>query len=185
MQALVWLILAAAVLGLGGGHWLGRAAALVLASMAGLTLPDLDQLLPLDHRSAITHSVLPIAVALYRPGWWPVAGGLALGLGFHLAADVFPNSMVGFATVKLPFAGSMGPGASYLWLAANSVAATLAGVVLAARDFAWRIALALLSVVLAIGASYLFVTDGGWPALGVYGTGGWLALRRYRGLEVR
>ncbi len=64
--------------------------ALLLALIAGLDLPDIDQPLPLDHRSAVTHSVLPALLALVRRWARPVAGGLALGLGLHLSADVFP-----------------------------------------------------------------------------------------------
>src|SRR3712207_9575641 len=45
----------------------------------------------------------------------------------HLAADVFPNGMTGYATVKLPFAGSIGSGASYAWLAVNALGAAFLG----------------------------------------------------------
>ena len=89
-----------------GTRWpVAFALAVVLAAWAGTTLPDIDQFLPLDHRSALTHSLLPAALA-WR--WRAAAAGLALGLGLHLSADLFPNAMQGFATVKLPFAGSIG-----------------------------------------------------------------------------
>lgn len=156
--------------------------ALLLCVVAGLTLPDIDQPLPLDHRSALTHSIGPALLALARRWARPVAGGLALGLGLHLAADVFPNAMIGFATVKMPFAGSIGRDASYLWLAVNSLACTALGGWLLQREIEKPLlrALALLAVVL-IGFSYLIGVDGGWPALAIYLAAGWLAFRRVRG----
>jgi hypothetical protein len=97
-------------------------AALLLAAVAGLTFPDLDQSLPFfDHRSALTHSVLAALILTARRWLVPVAAGLALGLALHLAADCFPEAMRGYATVKVPFAGSLG-GWSYLWLGANAAA---------------------------------------------------------------
>lgn len=155
--------------------------ALLLCVVAGLTLPDVDQPLPLDHRSALTHSIAPALLALARRWARPVAAGLALGLGLHLAADVFPNAMIGFATVKLPFAGSIGSDASYLWLFANALACTALGGWLlrdAVRPPLLRV-LSLLAITL-IGLSYLLGVDGGWPALAIYLAAGWLALRRPR-----
>jgi hypothetical protein len=82
---------------------------LALAFIIGLALPDLDFALPfVTHRSALTHGVLPALLVWWRArGPAPVAG-VALGTGLHLAADTFPNAMIGYATVKLPFAGSIG-----------------------------------------------------------------------------
>lgn len=155
--------------------------ALLLCVIAGLTLPDIDQPLPLDHRSALTHSILPALLALARRWARPVAGGLALGLGLHLSADVFPNAMIGFATVKLPFAGSIGSDASYVWLTANALGCILLGGWLL-RDLiqAPLARLICLAAICLIGASYLFGVDGGWPALAIYLAAGWLALRRRR-----
>ena len=153
-------------------------AALLLCAVAGLTLPDLDQPLPLDHRSMVTHSALPALVALVRRWARPAAAGLALGIGLHLAADVFPNAMIGFATVKLPFAGSIGRELSYLWLAANAVACSLLGGVLLARDLPRRAQTGVLAGITLLGLWYLLRVDGGWPALAVYVAAGWLALRR-------
>lgn len=160
--------------------------ALLLCVVAGLTLPDIDQPLPLDHRSALTHSVGPALLALARRWARPVAGGLALGLGLHLAADVFPNAMIGFATVKMPFAGSIGADASYWWLAINALAATALGGWLLRDQIAapWLRLLTLLVVVL-IGASYLLGVDGGWPALAVYVAAGWFTVRWRRASLVR
>jgi hypothetical protein len=155
--------------------------ALLLCVVAGLTLPDIDQSLPLDHRSAITHSIGPALLALARRWARPAAGGLALGLGLHLAADVFPNAMIGFATVKLPFVGSIGSDASYLWLAANALACTALGGWLLQREITSPLlrGLALMAVTM-IGLSYLIGVDGGWPALAIYLGAGWLAFRRVR-----
>ncbi len=155
--------------------------ALLLALVAGLTLPDIDQPLPLDHRSAVTHSIAPALLAMLRRWAWPVAGGLAFGLGLHLAADVFPNSMIGFATVKLPFGGSIGANASYYWLAGNALAAIALGgwLLRGAVQAGWLRFLVLVAIAL-IGASYLIGVDGGWPALATFLLAGWAALRWHR-----
>jgi hypothetical protein len=153
--------------------------ALFLCVVAGLTFPDIDQPLPLDHRSALTHSIAPALLALARRWAWPIAGGLALGLSLHLTADVFPNAMIGFATVKLPFAGSIGGNASYLWLAGNALACTaLGGWILHRQVSAPLLRVASLCAVCLIGAVYLFGVDGGWPALAIYLGAGWFLLRR-------
>lgn len=179
MDALLFLIVAALLT-----HASERRADLALlaipfAALAGTTLPDLDLVLGLGHRSGLTHSVLPLLVALVRPGWRPVAIGLALGVGLHLSADAFPNAMRGYATVKLPGSGSIGARYSYLWLAANALAALAAGTVLLAR-FTTRGRVALvLAVVAVLGIGYLYATDGGWPALLIFtGTGVALVRRR-------
>ncbi len=39
-----------------------QALAVVCAGIAGTTLPDLDLLLPIGHRSGLTHSLLPLAL---------------------------------------------------------------------------------------------------------------------------
>jgi hypothetical protein len=159
-----------------GARWpLALGVAAVLAAWAGTTLPDIDQILPLEHRSALTHSVAPVALA-WR--WRVVAAGLALGLGLHLSADLFPNAMQGLATVKLPFVGSIGWAASYVWLAVNAFAALAIGAWLLGRLMGPRLALAVLGCVALIGIAYLFATDGGWWALMMFGGTGWLALRR-------
>lgn len=160
-----------------------RAAALVLAGFAvGLGVPDLDFVLPfVVHRSALTHSVLPALLLLLHPLRGRIACGVALGIGVHLAADSFPNAMIGYATIKLPFVGSLGRAGSYIWLGANALAALLMGSVLASRTLAppWG-AVVLASVALG-SVVYLAVTDGGWPVLAlsaVAGALGWRARRR-------
>ena len=144
-----------------------RAIAAALGVAAGLTLPDLDQWLPLAHRSALTHSILVLIPLLW--GGRGVAAGVALGLGFHLAADCFPRAMAGYATVKWPFAGSIGGGASYVWLAVNSLAASAWGGWRLARDEPPGWALGVLAVAALMGAGYLWRDPGGWPALTLYG----------------
>lgn len=154
--------------------------AIVFAALAGTTLPDLDAALGLGHRSGLTHSLLPAAIALARPGWRPVAIGLALGVGLHLSADLFPNAMRGYATIKLPGEGSIGGRASYLWLLANAGAALALGGWLLAR-FTDRLRAALtLAAVAVVGVGYLWATDGGWPALALFaGAGAALTRRRW------
>jgi hypothetical protein len=162
-----------------GARWpLALGLAAVLPAWAGTTLPDIDQFLPLDHRSALTHSVLP-AFLVWR--WRAVAAGLALGLGLHLSADLFPNAMQGFATVKLPFVGSIGWEASYVWLAVNAFAALTIGAWLLGRALGPLMSLFVLGAVALIGVGYLFATDGGWWALMMFGGTGWLALRTRSG----
>ena len=140
-----------------------------LSFAIGLALPDLDFALPfVTHRSALTHSVAPALLV-----WWqarsgvPVAG-VGLGTGLHLAADTFPNAMVGYATVKFPFAGSIGATWSYAWLALNAVAALAIGAAMLRRSgLPHR---RVLAVAIAIGgALYLLATDGGWWALAIVG----------------
>ena len=179
MDAFLFLIVATLLT-----HAAARRADLALlaipfAALAGTTLPDLDLMLGLGHRSGLTHSVLPLSIALARPGWRPVAIGLALGIGLHLSADVFPNAMRGYATVKLPCVGSIGARYSYLWLAGHAVAALAAGTFLLARFTARGRAALVLTVVAVLGIGYLYATDGGWPALLIFtGTGVALVRRR-------
>lgn len=178
MDAISLLLGAAVLVRLGRVHPLLALAAVPLAALAGTTLPDLDMALGLGHRSGLTHSILPVLVACADRRWRPVAAGLALGIGLHLSADVFPNGMRGFATVKLRGAGSIGARASYLWLGVNAAAALIAGTVLL-RAIASRTTTAvLLAAVAAIGVGYLFVTDGGWPALLAFTGTGWALIRK-------
>lgn len=160
----------------GGAPWL-VAAAVVAAAWAGTTLPDLDLSLGLGHRSALLHSVLPIAAAAADRRTWPVAAGLGLGIGLHMAADLFPNGMRGYATIKVPLWGSIGAGASYLWIAVNAGAALAAGAWLLGRITAPGVAGLTLVAVGAVGVAYLLRTDGGWWALALFAGLGWLALR--------
>ncbi|MBR8591667.1 hypothetical protein KD918_19910, partial [Acinetobacter baumannii] len=55
---------------------------------------------------------------------------------------------------------------------------TIAGGMLLAREFPSKWLAGLLAGSAAIGIAYLFVTDGGWPALGIYAAFGWLAVRQ-------
>jgi len=178
MDAVLFLFAAAILVALGDRWPFLLPAAVPVAALAGTTLPDLDMVLGLGHRSGLTHSVLPVILLASRPRWWPVAAGLALGIGLHLSADVFPNAMHGFATVKLPGMGSIGRGGSWAWLAGNALAALAIGTLLLRRIATLRVTAAILVIVAVIGTAYLFVTDGGWPALLVYGGTGWALVRR-------
>lgn len=155
---------------------------LIACVVAGLTLPDVDQPLPLDHRSGLTHSILPALAAMAWRWARPVAAGLALGIALHLSADVFPNAMVGYATVKLPFAGSIGGDASYAWLALNAIGcAALGGWLLRGSVPHPGLRAVALGAIGLLGIWYLFNTDGGWPVLTLGGLAAWLALRRTPG----
>lgn len=159
-----------------GSPWIVMAA-VVAAAWAGTTLPDLDQALGLGHRSALLHSVLPVALAAIDRRTWPVAAGLGLGIGLHLAADLFPNGMRGYATIKLPLMGSIGAGASYGWIAVNAGLTLAAGAWLLGQVVARQMAMATLVAVGVLGVAYLLRTDGGWWALAMFAGLGWLALR--------
>lgn len=177
MTALASLLAAVLLVVYGGsGVWLAAVVVLV-AAVAGTTFPDLDQLLPLGHRSALTHGVLPVLAAAYDRRFWPVAAGLGLGLGLHLAADLFPNGMRGYATIKLPLIGSIGAGASYLWIAVNAGLCLAAGAWLLGQVAPVRVAGATMLAVGVVGVAYLLRTDGGWWALLMFAGLGWLALR--------
>ena len=160
----------------GGGPWV-TIACVVAAAAAGTTLPDLDAPLGLNHRSALLHGVLPMTVALLDRRTWPVAAGLGFGIGLHLSADLFPRSMRGFATVKLPLWGSIGPLASYLWIAANAAGCLGGAALLLGRIADRQVAGGTLAAVGVLGAAYLATADGGWWALALFAGLGWLALR--------
>jgi hypothetical protein len=184
MLTMVFLLGAAIGLSLASERWpWSIPATVLLAAWAMTRLPDIDLLVGLGHRSGLTNSLLPAGLACGRRRWWPLAAGAALGLGFHLSADMFPNAMRGYATVKLPGLGSIGGGASYLWLAANAVAALILGAWLLGRVLAPRAALAVLGAIALLGIAYLFATDGGWWALAMIGGTGWLALRGRRAAQ--
>lgn len=180
MQACLFLLIAAWLLSEGGRWPWAVAAAAVAAAWAGTTVPDLDLTLGLGHRSGITHSIAPVAAACGRRRWWPVAAGLALGIGLHLSADLFPHAMRGFATIKLPGFGSLGARDSYLWIAGNGAGALVAGVWLIAASAPRGMAAAVLGAVGLCGVAYLFRTDGGWAALALFAAAGWIAMRSRR-----
>jgi hypothetical protein len=122
--------------------------------------------------------VLPAALACsWRPGR-AFAAGLALGIGLHLSADLFPEAMRGFATVKLPLAGSIGWQASYVWFAVNAFASLALGAWLLGQLLGPRLVLATLAGAAVLGITYLFTVDGGWWVLAMFGGTGWLAFRR-------
>lgn len=179
VDALLFLLVASLLTWTHRG-WMHRLA-VPIAALAGTTLPDLDFVLRLSHRSALTHSILPVLIACARPGWRPVAAGLALGIGLHLSADLFPNAMRGYATIKLPGAGAIGTGGSYLWLGLNAAAALALGTLLLRSSASSRAAGPMLVAVAAIGIGYLWTTDGGWPALLVFTGTGWALMRRRPG----
>lgn len=124
---------------------------ILLWTWAGSTFPEGDQSLPSGHRSALTQSLLPLLPLLARPALRPVGAGL----GLHLAADCFPRAMTGYATVKLPLAGSIG-GWSYLWLGANAVGCTALGALLLRTALpAWLPRATVLAGAFLLAAAYL------------------------------
>jgi membrane-bound metal-dependent hydrolase YbcI (DUF457 family) len=177
MAASLFLLLAVVAAFTGGdGAWM-LIATVVLAAAAGTRLPDLDTPLRLGHRSALVHSLLPVVVALLDRRTWPVAAGLGFGIGCHLAADLFPNTMRGFATIKLPLWGSIGVMPSYLWIAINAVANLVAGIMVLERIAPRQVAGGALAATGVLGVAYLLRAQGGWYALAILATLGWLAFR--------
>ncbi|WP_230481779.1 hypothetical protein [Sphingomonas sp. Leaf21] len=160
----------------GGGPWM-LIATVAAATAAGTRLPDLDTPLQLQHRSALVHSVLPFYVATLDPRTWPVAAGLGFGIGFHLAADMFPGTMRGFATIKLPIWGSIGVLPSYLWIAINAAANLAGAFILLEWIAADRVAACALAAIGVLGASYLLRAQGGLYALAVIAGIGWFLVR--------
>jgi hypothetical protein len=177
MLANLFLLLVSAGIARAAGAGWAAAVAVVLAAWGGTTFPDIDQVLPLDHRSALTHLALPAALACLWQRGRAFAAGLALGIGLHLSADMFPEAMRGFATIKLPFAGSIGWQASYVWIGVNAFACLTIGAVLLGRLLGPKLSLATLGGVALLGIAYLFTVDGGWWALAMFGGTGWLALQ--------
>ena len=176
----MFLVLAGAIIACVATERLSWAApvAVILGAWAMTRLPDIDIMLGIGHRSGLTHSVLPAALAAVRRRWWALAAGLALGLGLHLAADLFPNSMRGYATIKLPGVKSIGALPSYVWFAINATAALLLGAWLLRKVVEPGVALIVLGAIAMLGLTYLFTTDGGWWALAMFGGAGWLAAGR-------
>ncbi|MEJ8629302.1 hypothetical protein P0F65_04605 [Sphingomonas sp. I4] len=160
----------------GGGPWM-LIATVAAATAAGTRLPDLDTPLQLQHRSALVHSVLPFYIATLDLRTWPVAAGLGFGVGFHLAADLFPGTMRGFATIKIPLLGSIGALPSYLWIAVNAAANMVGAFVILEWIAADRVAACALAATGVLRASYLLRTKGGLYALVVLMGLGWLILR--------
>ncbi len=159
------------------------AGAVLLCAYAGLTLPDLDHPLPVDHRSALTHSALPALLLGLRRWARPAAAGAGFGTGLHLSADAFPNAMIGYATVKLPFAGSIGADASYAWLGINALLCLIVGARLLGGEIGHRgVRLAVFAAVIVMAALYLFSVDGGWPPLALLCASLLLLWRRQPGI---
>lgn len=177
MAASLFLLLAVVLAFTGGvGPWVVMGT-VVVATAAGTSLPDLDTPLKLRHRSAMLHSILPMLVAFQDRRTWPVAAGLGFGIGLHMAADLFPSKMRGFATIKLPLWGSIGPGLSYVWIAANAAANLVGAMMILSRIADRQMMMGVLVGVGVLGIAYLMRTDGGWCALAMFAVIGWLALR--------
>jgi hypothetical protein len=160
----------------GDGPWI-IVVTVAIATIAGTRLPDLDTRLRLRHRSALLHGVLPPVLALADGRTRGVAAGLALGIGLHLSADLFPGRMRGFATIKLPGWGSLGAKTSYLWIGANAAANLLGGAILVDQIVDRRTMAAMVGAIGVIGVTYLVRADGGLWALTLFAMIGWLAFR--------
>lgn len=173
MAASLFLLLSVILAFTGGTAPWVTVATVATATIAGTRLPDLDTPLKLGHRSAVLHGVLPLLVALLDPRTWGVAAGLGFGIGLHLAADLFPGKMRGFATIKLPLWGSIGTALSYVWIAANAAGNLFGGAVVLGQIADGPALSGALVAVAVFGTFYLLRADGGWIALGLLGAIGW------------
>lgn len=174
MAASLFLLLAVVLAFVGGDTAWVLIATIVAAAAAGTQLPDLDTPLRLRHRSALLHGVLPMLVALLDRRTWPVAAGLGFGIGFHLAADLFPGRMRGFATIKMPLWGSIGTIPSYGWIAANAAGNLIGGMIVLGRIADTRVAAGVTAAMSVLGIAYLIRTAGGWYALLLFAGLAWL-----------
>ena len=177
MAASLFLLLAVILAFAGGGGPWTMVATVALATASGTTFPDLDSPLRLQHRSAVVHSVLPLYIAMLDPRTWPVAAGLGFGIGFHLAADLFPTTMRGYATIKMPLLGAIGVLPSYLWIAVHAGANLVGGVLILERIGTRPATTCALAAAGVLGAAYLMRTQGGLYALALLTGLGWLMLR--------
>lgn len=128
---------------------------------AGTKVPDSDQWLPLlDHRSAVTHSLL-LPLLLF-PHWPLVAGLIAGGVTIHLAADLLSRKWVGYALIKVPILGTLDATSSRLFIAAN----VLVGLVLYAHAAAEAGDRSSLWSAFAVAASvYFLMNERYWPVI--------------------
>ncbi|WP_343528396.1 hypothetical protein [Sphingomonas sp.] len=177
MAASLFLLLAVVLAFTGGGGPWAMIATITLAAAAGTTLPDLDTPLRLPHRNALIHSALPLYVALLDPRTWPVAAGLGFGIGFHLAADLFPGTMRGFATIKFPLLGSIGVFPSYLWIAVHAAANLIGAFIILEQIAPHPVVASTLAATGVLGTAYLLRAQGGIYALTVMTGLGWLLFR--------
>ena len=106
-----------------------------------------------------------------------MAAGLGFGIGLHLAADLFPGGMRGFATIKLPLWGSIGAVPSYIWIIVNAAGCMISGVVVLDRIADRQVMDSAMAAVGVLGGAYLLRTDGGWCALTMLTFIGWILLR--------
>lgn len=135
----------------------------------GVKIADVDQVIPfLNHRSAVTHSILlPMLVAMV-PGIRTAAGPLFLGMSCHLAADFFPSRMTGFALIQVPGIGSIGVVLSYVWMGFNALIACAMGHSLL-KDETSGFVRFLVTITLGVGAYYyLLVLEGSRWAFGTF-----------------
>ena len=107
---------------------------IVGSALAGMVWPDLDQLVDLlEHRSIVTHNAL---TALFLVVMFRTRDSLTvrvvpmffgLGVGTHLALDLFPSWWSGTVLIDVPSVGRTAPLMSAIWIAANSIAAFFLG----------------------------------------------------------
>lgn len=154
--------------------------ALILLQI-GSMFPDIDQRLPfVPHRSALTHSALvPALLAIRLPA---IGGLLAGGVAIHLVADLLPEGWAGYALVKVPFLGPLGPDASWWFLLLNGLFALALFLRTLGSDPAARSRRLLLGSFLAATAIvYFLFNEGYWPVLALVAVAGlvlWRLVKR-------
>jgi hypothetical protein len=89
-------------------YYLAIVLEVIAGVIIGVVIPDIDIIIPkLHHRSAITHSCLPI-LAFIALDLHTFNSGLALGVALHLSSDVQSKKWYGTALIKIPVFGSIG-----------------------------------------------------------------------------
>ncbi len=139
--------------------------AVAVFSFVFLWMPDIDLVFLeiLHHRSALTHSLIPVAIlSWFLREWGPGIGtGALLGTSIHLSADLVTPSMVGFAQVWLPEPWQISLGScSYVWLFANAFAGFAAASIYARRSFGakWSLPVVFACAILA-GSLYGWINE--------------------------
>ena len=89
-------------------YYLSIALEVIAGITIGAIIPDIDIIIPkLQHRSAVTHSCIPVLAFMYCT-LYNFNAGIALGAALHLSSDVQSKKWHGSALIKIPVFGSIG-----------------------------------------------------------------------------